>query len=66
LSRRMPVWRVVAASDVATCSAPAQMHPPGTDLSHEAAIREVTPSALGCEECLKHSSAIRVLRFEPS
>ena len=26
------------------------------ECSHEAAIREVTPSALGCEECLKVGS----------
>jgi hypothetical protein len=26
------------------------------ECSHEAAIRDVTPSALGCEECLKMGS----------
>jgi len=33
------------------------------ECSHEAAIRDVTPSALGCEECLKTSSPWLHLRL---
>jgi hypothetical protein len=33
------------------------------ECSHEAAIRDVTPSALGCEECLKIGSPWLHLRL---
>ena len=59
----MPIRRIIATADVAARPAQSQVHPASTNhtameaCSHLATIRDVAPSARGCEECPRISSA---------